>query len=1249
MNVFLIVSMLLLSFPSFLQADIKGSNSAVSVEPFFTFPQNPLLGIANEMRGFGWFKNGFALENASTTCLFTSVYPVSGPINLNSGTFTLNQDFIMKNSVDLQGLGTITGNGYTFELCSSVGTLPSTSGTFNNVHVVINNDLVLTSTLIFQGECSIVGNGNTIFLDADGGIEIAANATLLLRDVTIKDISNGNILCVNNSATLVLDTVNWHQNGDYSFSKGKIQFVDHVSFFGNATFTYDSQYTSTITAESTWQICDDMKLSLGCHSSNNTQPLYMEDITSKLWCSNCHIHVTACGITLTRGSIIFDDIVTLDDSSTSTVNGIQIGNGMEAEDPLLKFEVGASVLLQSSHLVFNTGSPYIIKTGAHKAGRLKRFIGSNIYLASDLTFPSMSIEAQSLVIPPIVLANGVTLEFDDTLVVLPNAVFDITSARTDAYTYKLQNGDSISLTKGVFPLNVQIEGSNNSISGNGSISGDITLQDQSASVSIGLQGSVNSVITMNNGTISLSNTMNMGTDAAITGSGFIEMSDKALHLPYIDFDLTCSLLLTGNQSIIGLHSTVSIKSTMTISGNVIINGYGNVLEFGNTGNIYIQDNATLTLKNVYLNNFKDSKIVFLSDSSKIIVDDSQIILGSNCVFDTGSILFHNTVDVSGSYTFRYASSQTSTLDSNAVLHVVDNLKFIVERHAISRAEPLFFADHTSILHLDNAYMNIAGNGAHFSKGTILCDNDVVIDIVGTTTSNGLELGDGSINDTTKVALNASSTIRNVGGVIVYNIGNPNGFVANSRSSQIVRSPLSETYLKTDINMSDLTMRLLDTPQLSIPTPKILNYSNVGIDLPGVEYIITGRRYTNSSNILSGNGLIFITRGTYPLGTVISGINNSIRGNGAIGGPIVFLNASAQLEWALNGSLLGNASLNGGILTLSNNMRLGRGTKINNGTINLKNYSLSYGSKELTITQANYFDGNSGSVELSADIILDATWTFSQNCILNGNGKTITLGNNGNIFVEKGSVLRIKNAKIEGIKNSNIRCLDNHGSLILDDMHWHQSGDFVYELGILEYYNTINMDANEAYVFAYQSCHTSTLHSNSKLKLDSGFTFSYDPIYVASKNLFAFEDQSAVLAMRSATLHTTVTGMQLTKGMIEIKGDCQFSSEIEDIDIFTQINEGISLGNRIESDDMYVEISGGSQLRVTAGSLLYKNVNQYSWYMFNPLSKVRVENGASLRLYENLILGIGYLELQMGAGLIKAADDKEVVGSIFLVE
>ena len=133
--------------------------------------------------------------------------------------------------------------------------------------------------------------------------------------------------------------------------------------------------------------------------------------------------------------------------------------------------------------------------------------------------------------------------------------------------------------------------------------------------------------------------------------------------------------------------------------------------------------------------------------------------------------------------------------------------------------------------------------------------------------------------------------------------------------------------------------------------------------------------------MAGNGLIFMTRGTYPLGTVISGTNNIIRGNGAIGGPIIFLNASAQLEWILNGFLLGNASLNGGILILGNNIRLGRGTKINNGTVNLKNYSLTYGSKELTITQANYSYGNNGSVELSENFTLDATWTFSQNCIL----------------------------------------------------------------------------------------------------------------------------------------------------------------------------------------------------------------------------------------------------------------------------
>jgi len=106
---------------------VKGSETVVSVEPAYTFLST---NTDNTMLGFGWFKNGFSLEDATTTCTFDSVYPISGNVDLNGGTLRLNQDLVFKNNTTLLGLGTVVGNGYIFDMCSSVSYLPADTQKF---------------------------------------------------------------------------------------------------------------------------------------------------------------------------------------------------------------------------------------------------------------------------------------------------------------------------------------------------------------------------------------------------------------------------------------------------------------------------------------------------------------------------------------------------------------------------------------------------------------------------------------------------------------------------------------------------------------------------------------------------------------------------------------------------------------------------------------------------------------------------------------------------------------------------------------------------------------------------------------------------------------------------------------------------------------------------------------------------------------------------------------------------------------
>src|SRR3989337_2002875 len=93
-------------FISDAQPVTKGSESVVSIEPAVTFPA---IDTDNKMLAFGWFKNGFTLEDASTTCTFASIYPVCGDVNLNGGKLYLGADLNFSNNSQLLSFGKIYG------------------------------------------------------------------------------------------------------------------------------------------------------------------------------------------------------------------------------------------------------------------------------------------------------------------------------------------------------------------------------------------------------------------------------------------------------------------------------------------------------------------------------------------------------------------------------------------------------------------------------------------------------------------------------------------------------------------------------------------------------------------------------------------------------------------------------------------------------------------------------------------------------------------------------------------------------------------------------------------------------------------------------------------------------------------------------------------------------------------------------------------------------------------------------------
>lgn len=1637
---------------------IAGSSILVSVQSLINFPS---IDINNEMLGFGWFKNGFTLEDSSTTCKFNSVFPVSGTVNMNGGELTLETDLYFANDLNLQGFGSINGQSYSVYFPSGLSSLPADAATLEDVSIILSNDLKLSSTLSFKGTTTIKGNGHTIFLGEDGGIFLHENAHLIFEDIDIRNAGKGNIALANDNAHFTFDDTNIFFDENLTFTIGSFVIKDQVHFYGDKIFHYDSAQTSTIKQFAEWRIHDDMQLHIGKKTSVfDVNPLWFEDQSSVLRLSNCHLRITQYGFDLLRGSIAYDSQVTLDTVGESAVTGLIIGNGNVEDDPIIEFDAGASVQLESSYFTFNTGASNVIKTGAHKSARLSRNIGSNIYVMQDLLVPSMKIEMLSEMIPPMNIASGKTIEYDDTLIVLPGAEFDITSGRRSQLTFLLNGNDSIFFTKGTLPLSLDIEGSGNRIMGNGNVVGAITLKNSTAELITELDGEFDNALVLQGGTFKLDDDVRFGTSAHLTGSGVMNLQEYSLHLPPIDFMITSSINWHGQNAAIHLNGKACLSTTSTCNGVITINGNGNVLELSDTGKLEIAPNSTLILKNIRVEGIKDENIyltdstsslvlndvlwrqkgdytfkngsflschevtvvgesafiydssqtstisayaeltfkdnstlhigratsassnplyfenslsqlafddaswhitneglqlargsilfdnavhldmdststvnglvlgsnvedqdailrlnanatwhfdsghfvynnydpngiiaagnqsarivrtsasffhmftdlnmanfvneafslliqpiqialgktlnlnnmraqIFRSDfeinnlnqtstisqmsgdssvlvdqssqlpfpilvsgqnnflrgagsikapialqdsaseltfalqgelqgaialnggtiivssnldfgpdaeingegtinigsqkvslgasdmnwtatarfvsnggildlnahvtfdttttisgtllingngntlefkggahvviedgamliyrdlrleniaekhvtclgpNSKIVINDSIVILGGDLTFDEGSLTFVNQVDVIGSYTFSYDSIHTSTIKKNSVLHITDNATLVVGKNNPLIDEPIYFEDNTASLLLDNCSFLITSSGMQFSTGTIRVDREVAIDVNSTSTQNGLVLGSGQPNDTLRFELSPGATVKFNSGHTIYNVQHPNAIVSLSPTARFVRANASVLHANYPVSLSQMT---LDHSKYSITTldpSASLAYENTNFVVPGSEFSTTGVQTSPSAITLPGSGELYLSKGAYPLGTIVAGSSNIVHGNGNITGPVLLANSASELQWALNGGLANTFSLAGGTITLLQDMHLARGiTASTGGTIDLGASRFILGTLEIDWPTDMNFIGASGEVNLNNDVHLNGIWTFTGDCVLNGNGNALFLGDTGQIIVENSSKLRLKNVLIRDIAGNNIRCVDDNGVIILDCVDWLQDEAFTFSHGALQWSNNVHMRGGQT--FAYQTVRTSTLLRQSMVDLDTGFTFTYDPINSQARDLIQFEDNTAILQLTNASFVANTNGIHLTKGTLNISGDstCAADNVIDENNI-NQLGN-IEIGDTQESNDLYLRISIGAVLRLSSGALSYKNVSANSLVMNNELSTIALMPNTLLNVDKTMNTGIGRLEVSTQAGIIIATGE-ELIGSIF---
>ncbi|MBU4270231.1 hypothetical protein KKE07_05160, partial [Candidatus Dependentiae bacterium] len=447
---------------------------------------------------------------------------------------------------------------------------------------------------------------------------------------------------------------------------------------------------------------------------------------------------------------------------------------------------------------------------------------------------------------------------------------------------------------------------------------------------------------------------------------------------------------------------------------------------------------------------------------------------------------------------------------------------------------------------------------------------------------GLHIGNGTYDGDFNIVFYPGSTLTAQGGNFVVDNYSSDVIKSLSLYAKLIRKSANHFYIKNNFDISNITVALDMDTTMDIVEGKNVYYDSCNFEISGVKFGATAQRYSDSVILLNGDDNICINSGILPMYVAVNGTGNCIRGSGSMNGEIILLDSDSQINLSLDGQVLKNITLNGGRCILEKDTDFGQGVQFSTtGTVQLGSSNLELGTLDTNCSCTIYFDSNQGAVDLNSMITLSGMWTFSGNCTLNGNGNILWLKPSAQINVERGSILRLLNLRIKDLSGSNIKCLDNAGTIIFMDSKTMLSGDYIFDTG--KFGVNIDFEVYGTDKFIYSSPEISDIYMCSNLKFMPGTTFSYEPP-IADKELIRFGGSKSKLCLNDATLHTTTTGLKLTVGMLELSGNSKIVSDATCDSEAIEFGDGINIANNFS-----IEPLSSAILDLSSGHFINNNV------------------------------------------------------------
>lgn len=224
------------------------------------------------------------------------------------------------------------------------------SFTIDSTIIELARDLTLKAPLHFTNQCCILGNNHTIDFNTTGSMIIGFQASLYLKNITLKNFGGKQLRCFDNSATISLDNVRFLFDSSYQFNAGRLDVLGSLQVSGTNIFSYESPTKSTIYSGASW-IFDNLATLSYAPLSNNREGIQLIDRSSKLIFNNATLYSTATGLSLTKGELLVNGQMIIESDAISTAEGIEWGDGISADnDMLVTIMPAAQIILNSGYL-----------------------------------------------------------------------------------------------------------------------------------------------------------------------------------------------------------------------------------------------------------------------------------------------------------------------------------------------------------------------------------------------------------------------------------------------------------------------------------------------------------------------------------------------------------------------------------------------------------------------------------------------------------------------------------------------------------------------------------------------------------------------------------------------------------------------------------------------------------------------------------------------------------------------------------